>query len=254
MKYVLLILLFSSNCYAQENFASGKIVYESISGRSTEYLEMWFTNSAYQCSRSTNAENVLRGTLKDKYESVEDSLAAVKKYELRKQMLSQMPPIQTWYGQLGQKNTYSVSTLGENQYATIDSIPFVQWEIQKDTQTVNGLLCQKATGTTAVSKTRIVAWFAPSIPTSVAPYTLRGLPGLLVEATYQSQPIALRMLSLDWPLKEKHDISMPTKINVVTLAELRVLQAKQSEEFRKMSDYYQKELKDGRKPKQESNQ
>lgn len=245
MRFLFIILFVSSTCFAQTKTAIGRIVYENTSGKTIDFLDMWFSGSAYKCSRNLNADAILKGGMKSSYNSIEDSLADVKKMEIRKQALTQMPSVQTYYAELGKKETYNVVRVGESSYAIIDSTPLVKWEVQNDTQTISGLLCQKATGTTAVSKTRITAWFAPSIPTSIAPFTLRGLPGLLVEASYDTQPVSIRMLSLDYPVKEKQDISFPSDITIITISELRQKQAKRSQDLRNMSEHYKNQIKEG---------
>jgi len=226
MRFLFIILFVSSACFAQTKTAIGRIVYENTSGKTIDFLDMWFSGNAYKCSRNLNADAILKGGMKSSYNSIEDSLADVKKMEIRKQALTQMPSVQTYY-------------------AIIDSTPFVKWEVQNDTQTISGLLCQKAAGTTAVSKTKITAWFAPSIPTSIAPFTLRGLPGLLVEASYDTQPVSVRMLSLDYPVKERQDISFPSDISIITISELRQKQAKRSQDLRNMSEHYKNQIKEG---------
>ena len=244
MRLLILILLLSTRGFSQTQSAVGRVVYENTSGKSIDFLEVWFSANAYKSYRSLDGNAILKLGMKKKYNSLEDSLADVRKMETRRQALAELPPVQTFYSELGQKETFNVVKVGETSYAIIDSTPYVKWEVLNDTQTINGLLCQKASGTTAISKTKITAWFAPSIPTSIAPYTLRGLPGLLVEASYNTQPVTIRMLSLDYPVKEKQDVSFPKDIAIITLPELREKQERRNQDLKNMSEHYKNQIRD----------
>ncbi len=58
--------------------------------------------------------------------------------------------------------------------------PDITWTLTDDTLTVSGYLCQQATATfRGVAWT---AWYTEEIPSSVGPWRLRGLPGLIVDA------------------------------------------------------------------------
>ena len=69
----------------------------------------------------------------------------------------------------------------------IDTSPFVYedelksqtWEIQHDTLTIQGYLCQKAT--CYYRGRNYEAWFTPEIPISEGPWKFFGLPGLIVK-------------------------------------------------------------------------
>lgn len=67
-----------------------------------------------------------------------------------------------------------------NNYLVEEDAPKINWKITKDTSSLSGIKCQKAT---AYFKGRNwIAWFAPELPFQSGPWKLNGLPGLIVEA------------------------------------------------------------------------
>lgn len=58
---------------------------------------------------------------------------------------------------------------------------FYEWEMLNETKVINGLKCQKAS---LSNKGRLqwVVWFAPEVPVLAGPFTIIGVPGLVVEA------------------------------------------------------------------------
>jgi len=65
-------------------------------------------------------------------------------------------------------------------YLIEEPIPNINWKITKDTTTLSGIACQKATGN--YDGKNWVAWFSPSLPFQGGPWKLHGLPGLILEA------------------------------------------------------------------------
>jgi hypothetical protein len=61
-----------------------------------------------------------------------------------------------------------------------DLMPAINWKISKDTASLGGLHCQKAT---AHFKGReYTAWFCSALPLHAGPWKLNGLPGVIVQA------------------------------------------------------------------------
>lgn len=56
------------------------------------------------------------------------------------------------------------------------------WKFFPDTKEVNGLKCQKATFTALDGRLIYEVWFCSDIPVLAGPFTIRGLPGLGVQA------------------------------------------------------------------------
>lgn len=65
-------------------------------------------------------------------------------------------------------------------YLMEEATPEMSWKITKDTSTISGVACIKAT--TAYEGKNWEAWFSSELPFSNGPWKLHGLPGLIVEA------------------------------------------------------------------------
>lgn len=64
-------------------------------------------------------------------------------------------------------------------YKFSEPLKKLDWKISKETKTVLGYQCQKAT--VNYGGRSYVAWFSPAIPISDGPYIFNGLPGLILE-------------------------------------------------------------------------
>ena len=56
----------------------------------------------------------------------------------------------------------------------------MDWTLDDDTLTINGLPCHRATG--KLYGKQWTAWYTEEMPSSAGPWKLRGLPGLIVKA------------------------------------------------------------------------
>lgn len=250
MKKTLLFIgacLFFVNGKAQDNFAKGRIVYEQIAGKKIEYVEMWFNSSLYMYLRRYKPDDNLNELDKKKYESLEDSIKEQKKIEIRKMMLDDQP-VQKWYGTLADSVVKTLVFI-DNHYCVTDTLRFVNWEIKEDTLNIDGIFCQKAIGTTPYKGEKILAWFASSIPISVAPFTLKGLPGLLIQATNESGTMSMKMLELEWPFNKSISIVVPESLPVITKTEYQEVINKHNAEGMKLVEYYKKQLEEKNKKK-----
>ena len=87
--------------------------------------------------------------------------------------------------------SFSISILGRGKllsreyrhplYTTDDTS--LQWELAPGTKKVLGYTCQKAA--VRYLGRNYIAWFAPALPISSGPWKLRGLPGLILEVSYE---------------------------------------------------------------------
>ncbi len=67
-----------------------------------------------------------------------------------------------------------------NDYVTTEKKVPINWQIEDDTLTITGYLCQKATA--KVRGRQWTAWYTEEVPTTAGPWCLFGCPGLIVKA------------------------------------------------------------------------
>jgi GLPGLI family protein len=79
-----------------------------------------------------------------------------------------------------------------------DSLPVIDWLLQKETRTIGGYVCLRADGD-AYGR-RWVAWYTPQIPTGGGPWRLHGLPGLILAAEDTTRQVILAFEGLDMPV------------------------------------------------------
>ena len=159
-------------------------------------------------------------------------------------MFNEGPPPQIWYGRLNDNIVLSEVELNGQKVITADTLQFVHWEVLEDTMLINGIVCQKAAGRFAIGNKKLAAWFAPSIPTSVAPYTLRGLPGLIFEVTTEDNAVEWKLLQLYWPLKETVKWRMPDRKSIVSKEEQKRLMDKHNAAAWELIEQFKKQEKD----------
>ncbi len=73
----------------------------------------------------------------------------------------------------------TVDYVWSDRYVYTEPAQVVQWQLHRDTLTINGVLCQKAT--TDLGSRDWIAWFAPGTGINSGPYKFHGLPGLIVK-------------------------------------------------------------------------
>ena len=110
------------------------------------------------------------------YQRTDEITSADAAMEFQEAMLH-MPTVWTGYPE-GQTTVRDF--IFPHDYEGYESTPDIVWTLTDDTLTVGGYLCQQATATH-----RGVAWtvcYTEEIPSSVGPWRLRGLPGLIIKA------------------------------------------------------------------------
>lgn len=110
-------------------------------------------------------------------------------------------------------NVYTVTQdLIMNNYRYIDSINNMSWAIKKDTATISGYKCTRAT--TKFRGRDYNAWFSMEIPISAGPYLFAGLPGLIVEIKDTKGDFTFSLLSVE-SCKEKIPIEYKSNKSVL---------------------------------------
>jgi GLPGLI family protein len=131
-----------------------------------------------------------------------------------------------------------IEPYSKQEYCVKDSVPAMTWELVDDTATISGLLCRKAIGSSIGNKYE--AWYAPSIPVSVAPFQLRGLPGLLVEMTNLNNKRHLKLAALNWPYSDGFPGNVCTLANAISRQDSDALFAKEDAKAQKLLDQVRK--------------
>ncbi|SDX37283.1 GLPGLI family protein [Lutibacter oricola] len=99
------------------------------------------------------------------------------------------------------KEIYNQTVLLGETYLIKSSSDSLQWNLTNESQVIKGYTCFKAvtykkrynlSGT--ISKDKVVAWYAPSIPLTYGPYNFVGLPGLVIEVYEKNKMITLTKL------------------------------------------------------------
>ncbi len=87
-----------------------------------------------------------------------------------------------------------------DKYLYIDSMALFNWQIQKDTATILGFLCQKAVS--FFRGRNYLTWFTYAIPISSGPLKFGGLPGLILLLQDEKNNFEFECKSIQ-PLKQK---------------------------------------------------
>lgn len=77
------------------------------------------------------------------------------------------------------KKVEIIEDLGKKVFSVPDTFNELKWDLQKESKTVNGIECFKASTTFRGNNWDV--WYAPSLPYSYGPWKLHGLPGLILE-------------------------------------------------------------------------
>jgi len=222
----------------------GRVIYETREG-GVGHLEMWFNANCYRfeiIERPSVVAEYIKEKEKDRVYSTDSVLNEAHKRAVNEVIRNNSKNPVVWYGRIETNHIMYSQTFEGKKYCISDSIRTAVWKIQDDTATIHGILCQKA----EVKDRRgdsVVAWFAPSIPVSVAPWNLRGLPGLLMKITNLTRNFSMEVVELDWPSQERIALNDPCKDGIdITRQEFESMVRKKNDEVQKLAEYYQREL------------
>jgi GLPGLI family protein len=96
--------------------------------------------------------------------------------------------------------------LGIHFYRACENLQMPQWKLTKDTLTISGYLCYKATA--EVAGRMWEAWYTPQIPVNDGPWLLWGLPGLIIHAHDSNRYFKFRCESVG-QLAEPYRVFLP---------------------------------------------
>ena len=109
-----------------------------------------------------------------------------------------------------------------------EAYPLQQWDIQSDTLSVCGYVCQKAV--CHFRGRSFEAWFAPDIPVSLGPWKFGGLPGLILKLYDVDRLYRFECVNIEqgkFPIKKYHY----SQYNPVKRSRLLKLQRKINEDY-----------------------
>ncbi len=112
-----------------------------------------------------------------------------------------------------------------------ETIPVINWVLEKGTKKFNQFLCKKATCNFRGRK--YIVWYCPELPYSYGPWKLNGLPGLIVEAKDIESQIIFTLKKIITPFSEKIQSFETAKYTLIKYQDYRELTKKEIEEFQK---------------------
>jgi GLPGLI family protein len=126
-----------------------------------------------------------------------------------------------------------------------DSLKTNAWKLQGETKNIGTYTCFKATLEREVKSVSemdevtketqtVTAWYTPQIPVSNGPEQFQGLPGLILEISYDSQTILCSKISIN-PTKQIK-IKEPTSGDSVSQSEFDAIMAKKMKEMESQND------------------
>ena len=122
-----------------------------------------------------------------------------------------------------------------------DELKETDWKLHSDTKNIGTYTCYKATmeqelevfeldqADTSGKTTTVTAWYTPQIPVSNGPDEFQGLPGLILELSYDSQTILCSKVTLN--PKNQTTIKPPTNGKSVTQSEFDAIMTKKMKEM-----------------------
>lgn len=94
-----------------------------------------------------------------------------------------------------------------------------QWKILKDTKTIQGVKCQKATA--GYKGRNYIAWFSPDYPFQAGPWKLHGLPGLIIAAQDTKGRIEFEFLGFEQLKAFKQTTAWDARARVISSEEYK---------------------------------
>jgi len=91
------------------------------------------------------------------------------------------------------------------KYITHEKIPVIPWQLKNEVKTIAGYVCKKATAEFRGRK--YTAWYTSSIPVSVGPWKLQGLPGTILEAESADGEVKFMVESIRIPAYVQQELN-----------------------------------------------
>jgi GLPGLI family protein len=207
-KIACLFLLFVGFSNAQS--LTGIYVLQPISsvGDSKELMEYSKSLDFYLYNYSDNKsslEKISKGGTK-----IDTIKGTLKEYNFDYEtIVTNIKPTKTlYYKDLTRKTFERLTVANNNEIFVKDNLPVINWTITKETKTIEGYLCTKATADKTVVgyPLKLIAWFCEKIPVSDGPFEYSGLPGFILEFSYEGLSTT-KFINLKYNVKERVVIS-----------------------------------------------
>jgi len=140
-------------------------------------------------------------------------------------------PQNTMYKDLAEGTKVEQRDIMDKKFLIEDDQKKYTWKLAMEQKEIQGFLCQKATYQDTSIK--IEVWFTPQIPVSTGPGNLGGLPGLILEASYDDGRRVVTMEEIKLDEVDKENLERPTKGKKVTQKEFETIREEKMEEMRK---------------------
>lgn len=113
--------------------------------------------------------------------------------------------------------------VSERNYLVTTNTTDIIWEITNEQKMIGDFFCIKATTTVfahsitkGIYERTIEAWFTPSIPLPLGPRNIGGLPGLILELTYDGGKLTYYVESMDFNPDYELGVKKPTRGKTVS--------------------------------------
>jgi GLPGLI family protein len=215
---LLFYLIFSNTSFCQEKFselATYKVSYKfsfafdttDISKHYTEEMSL-YTGPKYSVFRNAMYE-VYEAQMEKLKSQVMENMISGKSGGNISGFSNKIPTTEVFRNMI--TNTiYKKEVLVATDYLIQDNLTPIKWTIDSETKIFGDIRCQKAKG--SFRGRNYIVWFAPSIPVRSGPWKLGGLPGLILQATDQTQEVEFAFAGIQKLDKAPHTtISLPQK-------------------------------------------
>lgn len=124
----------------------------------------------------------------------------------------------------GNEITY-YDILGNNEFQYAETLNF-NWKLGNETKTLKGYNCRNAT--VSYGGREWEAWYTTDLPINAGPYKFRGLPGLIVKITDETNSYDFELYSL----KEKSNLPVIKPYHLKPLTERKLLTREEFNKYR----------------------
>lgn len=101
-------------------------------------------------------------------------------------------------------------SLAGRRYLLEEEYPYIDWQITDEVKDIGGYAAQAATG--RFKGRDYIAWFTTDVPFQAGPWKLRGLPGLILEATDSRAEVSFHYAGFETLTEGEAMISLPENV------------------------------------------